>query len=86
MWTGVALLAVAQLCHMLAAIAIGGTFLAWRDHMVGFAGLALVSAGLLSLIGRRLWPRRSDVTMLLLGLTQLALGVWVYITRYSVHG
>jgi hypothetical protein len=83
---GVALLLGGLLGHVLAARAIGGTVLAYRDHLGGFLFLTLVTGALIAAVGTRLWPGRRSVTWLWLGVVQAALGVFVYVTRYSVHG
>ena len=83
---GLALLAVGLLCHTLAAQAIGGSYVAYRDHIVGFLILTVVSGLLISGLGWRFWKRRHDVSILILGALQAVLGVWVYIERFSVQG
>ena len=83
---GLGLLGVGLLCHILAAQAIGGSFVAYRDHLAGFVGLSFVSGLVIVGLGRRFWKRRPDITILILGALQAALGVWVYIERFSLHG
>lgn len=87
-WTalGLLLLAAALLCHLLAAHAIGGSYRAYRDHTAGFVILTAVPGLVLWLLGRRFWPGRPHVTLLVLGVLDLAMGIWVYINRYAVHG
>ncbi len=86
LWTGVALLIAGLWGHVVAADAIGGTWLAYRDHLGGFVVLTLVTGLVLAALGRRFWRGRPAITLLWLGAVQAALGVFVYITRYSVHG
>ena len=86
MWLGVALLVAGFLGHYFAARAIGGTYVAYRDHLAGFVVLTLVSGAILALLGRRFWKGRHDITILALGAIQAAIGVFVYIERFSVHG
>ena len=83
-WLG-ALLTVAGLCgHLFAARAIGGYYLAWRDHIAGFT-LALIITGLLiAALGSRFWKRRTDLTVLIIGLVQAAIGLLVYIRRFQI--
>ena len=83
---GAVLLAVGLLCHLLAAQAIGGTFIAYRDHIGGFVILCLVPGAILAGLGWRFWKGRHDITLAALGLLQTLLGIWVYIERFSVHG
>ena len=86
LWLGVLLLAGGLLGHVLAAIAIGGTYIAYRDHIFGFIILTLVSGALLAGLGWRFWKGRHDITLLILGALQALIGVWVYIGRFNVHG
>jgi len=85
-WLGVVLLVVGFLGHFFAARAIGGTYIAYRDHMLGFVGLTLVSGAIIGVIGWRFWRGRADITLLILGALQALLGIWVYVERFSVHG
>jgi len=88
LWTtlGVILLGVGLLLHLLSARAIGGSYIAYRDHIFGFAVLTLVSGALIAGIGWRFWKGRHDITLLILGVLQTAVGIVVYINRFSVHG
>ena len=83
---GAVLLLVGLVGHVLAAQAIGGTTLAYRDHLLGFVGLTLVSGGMIAALGWRFWKGRRDITLLILGAVQAVLGLVVYINRFSVHG
>jgi len=88
LWTalGVILLGVGLLLHLLSARAIGGSYVAYRDHIFGFLVLTLVSGALIAGIGWRFWKGRHDITLLILGVLQTAVGIVVYINRFSVHG
>ena len=86
MWLGVILLSVGLLGHLLAARAIGGTSLAYRDHIAGFIGLTLVSGAIIGGLGWRFWRGRLDITLLALGALQALLGYVIYLQRFSVHG
>jgi hypothetical protein len=88
LWTGlgVILLGVGLLLHLLSARAIGGSYVAYRDHIFGFVVLTLVSAALIAGLGWRFWKGRHDITLLILGALQTAVGIVVYINRFSVHG
>ena len=83
---GVILLVVGFLGHYFAARAIGGTYIAYRDHIFGFFVILLVTGLIIAGLGWRFWKGRRDITLLIVGLGQALLGIWVYIGRYSVHG
>jgi hypothetical protein len=87
-WTllGVLLLGVGLLLHLLSARAIGGSYVAYRDHIFGFVVLTLVSGAIIAGLGWRFWKGRHDITLLILGAVQTIVGVMVYINRFSVHG
>jgi hypothetical protein len=85
-WLGVVLLVVGFLGHFLAAQAIGGSYIAYRDHIFGFVFILLVTGGIIAGLGWRFWKGRRDITLFLIGLVQALLGIWVYIGRYGVHG
>ena len=87
-WTllGVLLLGVGLLLHLLSARAIGGSYVAYRDHIFGFAVLTLVSGAIIAGLGWRFWKVRHDITLLILGAVQTIVGIVVYINRFSVHG
>jgi uncharacterized membrane protein (UPF0136 family) len=85
-WLSVLLLAGGFLGHFLAARAIGGTYIAYRDHIAGFVFLTLVSAAIVAALGWRFWKGRHDITLLIVGTLQALIGIVVYINRFSVHG
>ena len=80
------LIIVALLCHVLAARAIGGTHLAYRDHILGFVLILAVTGAIIAAVGWRFWKGRTDLTLLTIGVVQLLFGIFVYIERFSVHG
>lgn len=86
MWLGIILLVAGFLGHFFAARAIGGTYIAYRDHMFGFVALTLVSGVIVALLGLRFWKGRHDITLLIVGVIQTLIGIQVYINRFSVHG
>jgi hypothetical protein len=86
LWLGMLLVAAGLLGHVLAALAIGGTRLAFRDHLAGFALILVVTGGLIAVAGRRFWPNRSERTWLIVGIVQALFGVYVYIERFNVSG
>ena len=83
---GVILLVVGFLGHYFAARAIGGSYIAYRDHIFGFFVILLVTGLIIAGLGWRFWKGRRDITLLIVGLVQALLGVWVYMGRFSVHG
>jgi hypothetical protein len=85
-WLGVLLLVVGFLGHYFAARAIGGSYIAYRDHILGFFVILLVTGLIIAGLGWRFWKGRRDITLLIVGLVQALFGVWVYIGRFSVHG
>jgi len=86
MWLGVILLVAGFLGHFFAARAIGGTYIAYRDHIFGFVVLTLVSAGIVALLSLRFWKGRHDITLLIVGVIQTLIGIQVYVNRFAVHG
>jgi hypothetical protein len=86
MVAGVVLLFGGFMGHVLAAQAIGGTRLAYRDHLLGFVGLTVVTGAIIAGLGWRFWKGRRDITLFILGAVQAIIGVIVYIQRFSVHG
>ena len=83
---GVILLVVGFLGHYFAARAIGGSYIAYRDHIFGFFLILLVTGLIIAGLGWRFWKGRRDITLLIVGVVQALLGVWVYMERFSVHG
>jgi hypothetical protein len=81
----VVLIAAGCLGHLLAAQAIGGSRRAYGDHMLGFVGIAVITGGIIALLGRKFWPGRSAITVLTIGVLQAAFGLWVWIERFSIH-
>jgi len=83
---GAVLLALGLLGHVLAAKAIGGTHLAYRDHLLGFVLITVVAGAIIFGVGLRFWKGRYDISLLLLGAVNALLGLLVYIQRFHVHG
>ncbi|MDQ6886565.1 MAG: hypothetical protein M3068_04640 [Gemmatimonadota bacterium] len=86
MWLGIVLLGAGLLGHLLAAQAIGGSYVAYRDHIFGFVLLSLVSGAIIAWLSRRFWRGRHDISVLTLGILQALLGLVVYVERFRVHG
>ena len=85
-WLGVFLIVVGFLGHFFAARAIGGSYIAYRDHMLGFFGLLVVTGAIIAGLGWRFWKGRRDITVLIIGVVQALFGIFVYIERFNVHG
>jgi len=83
-WLGVILLAVGLSGHLLAARAIGGYYIAYRDHIAGFLFLTVVSAAIVAALGWRFWKGRHDITLLIVGALQTILGIVIYINRFHI--
>ena len=85
-WLGALLIVVAFFCHYFAARAIGGSYVAFRDHIAGFFLILVVTGAIIAGLGWRFWKGRGDITLLLIGVVQAAFGIVVYLQRYHVHG
>jgi len=83
-WLGLLLLVGGLLGHLFAAQAIGGHYMAFRDHIFGFVILTVVSGLIIFALGRKFWRRRSDISVLTLGAVQAIFGVLIYIERFNV--
>jgi hypothetical protein len=83
-WLGVVLLVIGLSGHLLAARAIGGYYIAYRDHIAGFVGLTLITGLIVAVIGKFFWKGRPDISLLIVGVLQTLLGVWVYTMRFHV--
>jgi hypothetical protein len=85
-WLSWIFLGLGLLGHLLSARAIGGTYVAFRDHIAGFVILLLVSGAIVGVLGWRFWRGRNDITLLIIGAVQALLGLLVYLERFGVHG
>jgi hypothetical protein len=85
-WLGVLLLMVGFLGHFFAARAIGGSYIAYRDHIAGFFLILVVTGAIIAGLGWRFWKGRHDITLLIIGVVQALFGIFVYIERFNVHG
>ena len=83
-WIGVLLLGAGLLGHLLAAQAIGGSYVAYRDHIFGFVFLSLVSGAIIAGLGWRFWRGRHDISLLILGVVQALLGLVIYLERFRI--
>ena len=83
-WLGVLLIVVGFLGHFFAARAIGGTYIAFRDHIFGFFLILVVTGAIIAVLGRFFWRGRTDITVLTIGVVQALFGIVIYINRYHV--
>jgi hypothetical protein len=83
-WLGVLLVVVGFLGHFFAARAIGGSYIAFRDHIFGFFLILVVTGGIIAWLGTRFWKGRRDLTVLIIGVVQALFGIVIYIFRYHV--
>ena len=83
---GVVLLIVGFLGHFFAARAIGGSYIAFRDHIFGFFLILVVTGVVVALMGRWFWKGRPDITIFIVGAIQACFGILVYVQRFHVHG
>jgi hypothetical protein len=86
LWLGAALIAAGLLGHVLAARAIGGGEVAFRDHLLGFVLILVVTGGLIAVLTRRFWPGRTDRAWLVTGIVQALFGLYVWIERFHMAG
>ena len=85
MWLGVILLAVGLAGHLFAAQAIGGYYVAYRDHIFGFVVIAVVTGAIIAGLGWRFWKGRHDITLLAIGAVQAIFGFLIYLQRFNIH-
>ena len=78
------LVVVGFLGHFFAARAIGGYYIAYRDHIFGFFLILLVTGAIIALLGWRFWKGRRDITVLIIGVVQALFGIWIYINRFHI--
>ena len=83
-WLGVILLGLGFLGHFFAARAIGGSYVAYKDHIFGFFLILLVSGALIAGLGWRFWRGRHDITLLIVGAVQALFGLVIYIERFRI--
>jgi len=84
-WLGVLLIVVGFLGHFFAARAIGGSYVAYRDHIFGFFLILLVSGAIIAGLGWRFWKGRRDITLLTVGVVQALFGAVIYVERFHIH-
>ena len=83
-WVGVALAAAGLMGHLLAAQAIGGYWIAYRDHIFGFLLVLVVTGALIAGLGAWLWRGRRDRTVLIIGVVQALFGLYIYLVRFRI--
>ncbi len=83
-WLGVLLIIVGFLGHFFAARAIGGTYVAFRDHIAGFFMILVVTGAIIAGLGWRFWNGRHDITVLIIGVVQALFGIAIYMIRFHI--
>lgn len=83
-WLGVVLLLAGLSGHLFAAQAIGGSYIAYRDHIVGFSILTALSLAIVAGLAWRFWRGRPDLTVLIVGALQAVIGLVIYVERFHV--
>lgn len=83
-WLGVILLILGFLGHFYAARAIGGSYVAFRDHIFGFFLILLVTGAIIAGLGWRFWKGRNDITLLIVGVVQALFGAVIYVERFHI--
>jgi len=84
-WLGVLLIVIGFLGHFFAARAIGGSYVAFRDHIFGFFLILFVTGAIIAGLGWRFWKGRHDITLLIVGVVQALFGVVIYIERFHIN-
>jgi len=83
-WLGVLLIVVGFLGHFFAARAIG-TYIYYRDHILGFFLILLVTGSIIAGLGWRFWKGRKDITLLIIGVVQALFGIAIYMMRFHIR-
>src|SRR3979409_886215 len=84
-WLGVLLVVVGFLGHFFAARAIGGSYVAFRDHIFGFFLILVVTGAIIAGLGWRCVKVRPDITVCIIGVVQALFGIVIYINRFNIH-
>ncbi|MES2521732.1 MAG: hypothetical protein V4617_03455 [Gemmatimonadota bacterium] len=71
------LLVVGLLGHLYAAHAMGGSQLAYTHHAMGFVIILVVTGGIMAAAGWRFWRSHRELTLLMIGLVQALIGLWI---------
>ena len=77
LWLGVLLLVVGLLGHVYAAHAMGGSTIAYTHHVLGYFLILLVTGGAIVALGWRFWRTRTGLAVLVVGIVQALLGLWI---------
>jgi uncharacterized membrane protein (UPF0136 family) len=83
-WLGVILTVVGFLGHFFAARAIGGSYVAFRDHIGGFVMILVVTGAIIAALGWKFWKGRKDITVLIIGVVQALFGIVIYLMRFHI--
>ena len=68
--------------HLYAAYAMGGSRVAYTHHVFGFVLILVVTGGIIAGLGHWLWRSRPALTVLVIGLVQALLGLWIALEPY----
>jgi uncharacterized membrane protein AbrB (regulator of aidB expression) len=82
---GIILIGVGLLGHLLAARAISSNPMAYKHHIFGFFLILVVTGAIISALGWRFWKRRTDITVLTIGVVQALIGAVIYINRFNIR-
>ena len=82
LWAGVLLLVIGLLAHVYAAHAMGGSTIAYTHHVLGYFMILLVTGGAIVALGWRFWRARWGLAILVVGIVQALLGLWVAAEPY----
>ena len=85
LWLGVLLLIAGLSGHLFAARAIGGYYIAYRDHVLGFVLFTVVASLIVAPLGWKFWKGRPELTLLIVGAVQAILGFLIYLDRFNIH-
>ena len=81
---GIILLVIGLGGHLYAAAVNNGSTIAYTHHVLGFFLILAVTGGIIWALGRRLWRSRPDVTLMVVGIIQAALGLMVAATSHKI--
>jgi hypothetical protein len=77
LWVGASFLVLGLSGHVFAAHAMGGSRIAYTHHVLGFFLILLVTGGIIVGLGWRFWRSRRGLAMLVVGIVQALLGLWI---------
>ena len=81
-WAAWMLLALGLAGHVYAAHAMGGSRIAYTHHVAGFFIILLVTGAVIVGLGWRFWRSHRAMAMLVVGVVQALIGLWIALTPY----